>query len=222
MGLSQRLLRTPPVPLKLVILDCDGVLFDSLQSNISYYNAVLVEMGEPPMDPEAQRLCHIYSTPQQFAHIFRGDPDKERTAVRIAAEMDYTPFLDDLAPEPGLHETLARLKARYLLAMATNRGSSLPYVLRRFGLEETFAVVSSIARVERPKPAPDLLLYCLRATGVSPADSVYVGDMEQDRVAAEAAGVPFILCGNNIRHPVRIRRLGELPALLERLPGYSL
>ena len=31
--------------LELVMLDCDGVLFDSFRSNVAYYDAVLDEMG---------------------------------------------------------------------------------------------------------------------------------------------------------------------------------
>lgn len=202
------------MPLKLVILDCDGVMFDSFESNVAYYNAILAKMGEPPMRPEAARLCHIYSTPQQIDSLFPDDPRKARRAKQIASEMDYTPFLDRLVPEPGLHDTLARLKERYLLAMATNRGTSLPYVLKRFRLEDTFAVVSSIVHVANPKPAPDMLQYCLEAVRVQPREAVYVGDMANDLAAAKAAGVLFILCGNNIEYPVRIQRLADLPNLL--------
>ena len=200
--------------LKLVILDCDGVMFDSYRSNVAYYSAVLEKIGAPAMSPEAERFCHIYSTPQQFEYLFPNDPEKVHEARRIASEMDYTPFLDYLVPEAGLHRILAELKARYLLAMATNRGTSMPYVLKRFGMVETFAVVSTIVQVANPKPAPDLLAFCLQATGVSPGEAVYVGDMENDRIAAEAAGIAFILCGNNTDHPVRIQRLAELPGLL--------
>lgn len=202
------------MPLKLVILDCDGVMFDSFESNVAYYNAILAQMGEPPMSAEAARLSHIYSTPQQIDYLFSNDPDKARLAKQIASNMDYTPFLDRLVPEPDLHDILGRLKERYLLAMATNRGTSLPYVLKRFGLENTFDVVSSIVHVANPKPAPDMLQYCLEALNVQPREAVYVGDMANDLAAAEAAGVPFILCGNNIEHPVRIQRLAELPAFL--------
>jgi HAD superfamily hydrolase (TIGR01509 family) len=202
------------VTLRLVILDCDGVMFDSYRSNVAYYNAVLERMGQPVMSPEAERFCHIYSTPQQFEYLFPDDPDKAREARRIASEIDYTPFLEYLDPEPGLHRILAELKTRYLLAMATNRGTSMPHVLKHFGLEQTFAVVSTILQVANPKPAPDMLVRCLQVTGVSGKEAVYVGDMENDRIAAEAAGISFILCGNNTDHSVRIQRLAELPALL--------
>lgn len=204
--------------MKLVILDCDGVLFDSIRSNVAYYDAILEQMGGPPLDEEARRLCHVYSTPQLFAHLYPDDPEKVKEAVRVAYTIDYLPFLEYMDPEQGLYEVLRRLKASYRVALATNRGKSVPALLKRFELEDTFDLVSTILDVPHPKPAPDLLLHCLEKTGLGPEQAVYVGDMENDRIAAEAAGIPFVLMGNSISHPLRIRRLEELPGLLEREP----
>jgi len=204
--------------LELVILDCDGVLFDSFRSNVAYYDAILAKMGEAPLNDEAKQLCHVYSTPQLFAHLYPDEPERASEATRIAYSIDYRPFLEYMDPEPGLYEVLGQLKASYQVALATNRGKSIPALLERFELEGTFDVVSTILDVPRPKPAPDLLLFCLEKTGLGPDQAVYVGDMENDRIAAEAAGIPFILVGNSISHPLQIHRLDELPGLLERGP----
>lgn len=203
--------------LKLVMLDCDGVLFDSFRSNVAYYSTVLEKMGGPRLDEALQELCHVYSTPQLFAHLYPDNPEKAKEAERIAYSIDYRPFLEYMDPEPGLHEVLRALKACYQVALATNRGKSVPPLLERFGLEGAFDVVSTILDVPRPKPAPDLLLYCLEKTGLAPEEAVYVGDMENDQIAARTAGIPFILMGNSIHHPLRIDRLEELPGLLEEL-----
>ena len=202
--------------LELVILDCDGVLFDSIRSNVAYYDAIVEKMGGPPLDEEARRLCHVYSTPQLFAHLYADDPAKVKEAVRIAYTIDYLPFLEYMDAEPGLYEVLRRLKASYKVALATNRGKSVPALLARFELEGVFDVVATILDVESPKPAPDMLLYCLQKTDLAPEQAVYVGDMENDRIAAEAAGIPFILMGNSISHHLQIRRLEELPGFLQR------
>jgi HAD superfamily hydrolase (TIGR01509 family) len=203
--------------LKLVMLDCDGVLFDSFRSNVAYYNAVLGKMGAPELDAKTERLCHVYSTPQLFAHIYADDPERAKEAERIAYGIDYRPFLEYMDPVPGLHQVLRTLKASYRVALATNRGKSVPPLLERFGLRGVFDVVSTILDVPRPKPAPDILLHCLEKTGLAPEEAVYVGDMENDRIAAQAAGIPFVLVGCGIRHPLRIHRLEELPGLLERM-----
>jgi len=203
-----------PRDLSLVILDCDGVLFDSLRSNVAYYNTVMDSMGLGRLSPPEEALCHVLSTPQLLEHLFPEDPERYRQAMRIASEIDYLPFLEYMDPEPGLYQVLGALSRRYRLALATNRGRSAEPLLERFDLAQTFEAVATIQRVARPKPAPDLLLYCLEKTGVSPDRAVYVGDMENDRIAAEAAGVPFILKGDGGSHPLRIEKLEELPGLL--------
>jgi D-glycero-D-manno-heptose 1,7-bisphosphate phosphatase len=42
------------------------------------------------------------------------------------------------------------------------------------------------------KPAPGMLLSLMGQFGVSADETIYVGDMDSDRQAAEAAGVTFI------------------------------
>jgi len=90
----------------------------------------------------------------------------------------------------------------------------VPPLLKGFRLEDTFEEVATILQVPKPKPAPDLLLHCLSKTGVPCREAVYVGDMENDLAAAEAAGMPFILKGNGFRHSLRVRSLLELPGFL--------
>ncbi len=202
--------------LELVILDCDGVLFDSIRSNVAYYDAILQRLGSPPLDEEGRRLCHVFSTPQLFAHFYADDPERAKEAERIAYTIDYLPFLEYMDPEPGLYEVLGELRQSYRVGLATNRGKSMPSLMDRFRLEGLFDVVATILDVESPKPAPDMLLYCLDKTGIAPERAVYVGDMENDRIAADGAGMPFILMGDGIRHPLRIGRLKELPGFLRR------
>lgn len=43
----------------------------------------------------------------------------------------------------------------------------------------------------RPKPAPDMLLSIMSRVGVDPADTLMVGDSEDDRQAAKRAGCDF-------------------------------
>ncbi len=203
-----------PENLTLVILDCDGVMFDSYRSNVAFYNRILKEMGEPELDREGEELCHVLSTPQLFEHLFQKDSEKYKRAMIVAPQIDYIPFLEYMDPEPGLYEVLNTIKSRYRIAMATNRGRSAAPLLKRFDLENTFEAVSTILDVEHAKPSPDLLLHCLEKTGVSPREAVYVGDMENDLVAAERAGITFILKGNSTQHPLHIHRLTELPAFL--------
>jgi phosphoglycolate phosphatase len=204
----------PTTTLQAVIFDCDGVLFDSAAANVAYYNAILAELGLPPMSPAAERRAHVLSGPQVLAELFADDPARLVAATRIAAAMDYGPFFRFMVPFAGLHAFLAELRASYRVAMATNRGRTIPDLLRHFALEQAFDAVVGIHDAARPKPHPDMLIECAVRLGIVPAAGVYVGDAEGDRLAASAAGMPFIAVGEHWEHPVRIRTLEELPAAL--------
>lgn len=68
----------------LVMIDCDGTLFDSFEANRAFYDEVLRRMGRPPLDAEGRDLAHHMATPLLFAHLFRGDPAGFEQATRVA------------------------------------------------------------------------------------------------------------------------------------------
>ena len=47
-------------PPKVIIYDCDGVLFDSKEANEAFYNHILDHFGMPPLEPE--QLEFVYSS----------------------------------------------------------------------------------------------------------------------------------------------------------------
>lgn len=201
--------------IQLIILDCDGVLFDSADANIAFYDSVLADLGESPLDDIGRELCHRLSGPQLWDHLFAGDPALHKRAKATAAQADYSPFYQLMRPIPGLDETLDRLSAHCPLALATNRGRTVAGVIRHFALERFFSIWVGILDVPRPKPAPDLLLACLDRARVAAGVSVFVGDTSVDRDAAVAAGVPYIGVGSHSGTQRTIRDLRELPDLIQ-------
>ena len=56
--------------IKLVAFDCDGVLFDSQQANIAFYNAILAHFDRPPLSPEAVDYIHSHTVWESLrAHL---------------------------------------------------------------------------------------------------------------------------------------------------------
>lgn len=203
--------------LELIVFDCDGVLFDSHRANVEYYNAVLERIGTPRLTPEWERRVHFLASSQVWDELFGAGSVRAEEARQAARGMDYGPFFQFMLPVPGLDETLAALQQDYRLAMATNRGSTVPEILRRFGLDRFLEFAVGVKDVERPKPHPDMLQKCLRHFAVAPAAAMYVGDAESDRDAARAAGMHFVAVGEAQWPAARIPRLRDLPALLQRL-----
>jgi phosphoglycolate phosphatase len=200
--------------LRAVIFDCDGVLFDSWRANVAFYNAVLRVLGRAPLDGEGERQAHMLSSPQLFAALFGDDAALVERATGLARDLDFGPFYELMRPVPGLHALLAELKTTYRLGMATNRGVTARRVARYFGIDAFLELVVGIHDVARPKPSPDMIEKCVAHFAIAPDEAVYVGDTQADREAAHAAGVHFIAVGAHAAGALRVRELGELPALL--------
>jgi HAD superfamily hydrolase (TIGR01509 family) len=206
-----------PATARAVIFDCDGVLFDSWHANVAYYNAIRAQLGLPPMDAEWERRAHFLAASSVLEEMFGPDPATLEEALRIARTIDYEPFYELMVPVPGLFDVLASLRPSWRLGMATNRGSTVPGVVRRFGLDAWLDAAVGVLDVARPKPHPDVILECLSRLAVPPAAAVYVGDAESDAAAALAAGVHFIAVGEHIASARIVRDLREVPAVLDGL-----
>lgn len=200
-----------------VIFDCDGVLFDSYRANVAYYNAIRARCGLPPMDAEWERVCHFLAASQVFERMFGPDPARLDHVRAVAREVDYDPFYALMVPAPDLPAVLERLRGRHRLAMATNRGSTVGEVVRRFGLDRWLETAVGLLDVARPKPHPDVIETCLARLGVPPGSAVYVGDAESDLAAARAAGVHFVAVGADGWSERSVRTLAELPAVVDAL-----
>ena len=181
--------------IKLVAFDCDGVLFDSQQANIAFYNAILAHFHRPPLGPEAVDFIHSHTVWESLEHIFQGYPDL--TAVfQFARSFDYSPFIAMMVEEPFLREFLRLLRPGCYLALATNRTTTTRAVLTFHGLADDFDLVVSAQDVSRPKPHPESFVRILDHFGLSSLEAIYIGDSRVDEQFAANAGVPFVAYRN--------------------------
>jgi phosphoglycolate phosphatase len=176
--------------IKAAIYDLDGVLIDSRRANEAFYNQVLRRFGRPDITPEQLAQAQFLTSPEAVTLLFAGTPWLD-AALAYHKTVDNEPFLPLITLEAGVKETLARLRSSHLLAIATNRGRSLPLVLERLGLAEFFQMVVSSLDVTHPKPHPESLQMILGRFGLECEQALYVGDTEVDRRLAAHAGVPF-------------------------------
>jgi len=181
--------------IKAVIFDCDGVLFDSRQANVNFYNSIRSHFGLPPMTKEEEDYVHIHTAYESVRYIFRNTPYVD-VAQQYRIEKDYSPFIKDMKMEPGLRELLQRLKPLFGLAIATNRSNTIGPVLEHFCLKEFFDIVISSLDVENIKPHPESLYKILDYFGISNRNAVYVGDSIVDYKMAKLADVIFIAYKN--------------------------
>ncbi|MEW6517890.1 MAG: HAD family hydrolase [Thermodesulfobacteriota bacterium] len=182
--------------LKLVIFDCDGVMFDSKNANKMYYNTILAALGHPPMNEEELEYVHIHNVMDSVRHILRHYPADIDKAERYRADLDYQPFLQYMHMEPDLIEFLDYLTPAYEKAISTNRTTTMRSILDIFGLSAYFGMVVTAFDVPRPKPYPDALLAILNHFSLAVDQAVYIGDSIVDRQHASSVGMKMIAFKN--------------------------
>ncbi|MBT8334269.1 MAG: HAD hydrolase-like protein, partial [Deltaproteobacteria bacterium] len=112
--------------LKLIVLDCDGVMFDSRKANIAYYNDLLAAFGFPAMPDDELEFVHMQSVTNSVKHIFRHYPEQDINEVfRRRETLTYAPYLQYMKIEPDLVNFLESAQTHYRLAISTNRTTTM-------------------------------------------------------------------------------------------------
>ena len=183
--------------LKLLIFDCDGVLFDSREANRAYYNHLLAHFGCPPMDEAEVEYVHVHNVFESVAHIFRNHDRVDMEAVdRYRRSLDYTPFLRYMIMEPDLLDFLRIIHPRMHTAISTNRTTTMDMILDIFGLRQWFGKVVTALDAGRPKPAPDGLYMILDHFGVAVDEAMYIGDSTVDQEHCQSVGMRLVAFKN--------------------------
>jgi len=200
--------------LKLVIFDCDGVMFDSKNANRMYYNTILAALGHPPMTDEEVEYVHIHNVMDSVRHILRHYPADIDKAERYRADLDYQPFLQYMNMEPDLIEFLNFLTPRYERAISTNRTTTMRAILDIFGLAPYFGKVVTAFDVARPKPYPDALHAILNHFAMTVDEAIYIGDSIIDRQHTNSVGMQMIAFKNpDLDAEYHVQSFMEIPLL---------
>lgn len=206
--------------IKLVAFDCDGVLFDSRQANIAFYNAILARFEQPVMDLAAEDYVHCNTFAKSLEYIFRGYPNLDAVLSYCSRNLDYSPFIPLMVEEPHLREFLGFLRPAFFIALATNRTTTTAAVLSFHGLTDRFDMVVSAKDVARPKPDPEAFIRILGHFGLTPREAVYIGDSEVDEAFAANAGVPLIAYRNpQLQAAYYLDSFAAGPDLIRQLNG---
>jgi HAD superfamily hydrolase (TIGR01549 family) len=200
--------------MKVIAFDCDGVLFDTADSNRAYYNALLQQMDLPAMTDTQFAYAHMHTVADTLAYLFPGQ-ELLAKAKTLKHKTSYNPFVKAMKMEPGLMPLLKKLRPAYKTAIATNRSDSMPTLLREHQIGPFFDCIVSANDVARPKPYPDQLLRLLDFFQIDAGQMLYVGDSIVDQQAAQAAAVPLVAYNNpSLSAQYHIRSLKEIEDIL--------
>ena len=200
--------------LKLLVFDCDGVLFDSKLSNINFYNYILKKIGRPPLTLEEIEFIHMHSVDECMEYILRNYPEKLELAKKIQKETSYQLFFKYITLEKGLIDFLNWAKKYFYLAICTNRTTSAYSLLEYFNLKNYFDFVMTASLV--PKNDPLALLIILEHFKVEREATLYIGDSKVDKDLCDKCKVKLVSYKNpNLLADFYIKNYKELKKLIE-------
>jgi len=182
--------------LKLVVFDCDGVMFSSKESNRAFYNHILAHFGYPPMDADELEYAHIHNVKDSISHLFRHHDTPIDEVNRFRESLDYTPYLQYMEMEPDLIDFLKTIKPKVHIAISTNRMDTMDTILDTFDIRHWFDMVVTASNAPRPKPAPDGLQMILDRFSVQAEETLYIGDSVIDQEHCASVGVDLIAFRN--------------------------
>jgi HAD superfamily hydrolase (TIGR01509 family) len=181
--------------LRAVLWDLDGTLTDSVRLVVETMNWVIAAHGGPVLPYE--KVGELTGLPLDamfrlvWPDIGAADVDRYRTEYRTQYESVAIPATRLYR---GARTTLRDFHAAGLLqaTVTGKRAADCERILRGLGLKQDIDVYLGGDSAPRPKPAPDLAQYAMSRLGVSPDESVVIGDSAADLAMGRAAGAHTI------------------------------
>jgi phosphoglycolate phosphatase len=194
-----------PIPtdsIRLIVFDLDGTLIDSRKDLAQSINAMLTQMHRQPL-PEEIIATYIGDGAGMLVRRALGDPEEEHIVEEgLKRFLDYyrEHKLDHTYVYPGVFSSLDALKqmpdgSPRSMAVLTNKPivPSLA-ICEALGLSPYFFQIYGGNSFHTKKPDPDGLNALIREAGVSPGQTLMVGDSDVDVLTARRAGAWVIGC----------------------------
>lgn len=174
--------------IKAVIFDLDGTLIDSTEAIVESYFHTFDTIGVERPSREAIIGGIGFTLEQSFARITQHPADvcvpiyRKYYARVCCAKTFLLPHADECLRAlrgAGLALGIATSKRMDYAAKILDHLGVLHYFESRIGPDE----------VTHPKPHPEAVLKSMENLGTAPHETIFVGDMDFDVLAARAAGV---------------------------------
>jgi phosphoglycolate phosphatase len=214
---------------RAVIFDLDGTIIDTIDDITAALNATLTSEGLPPVPANAVRNlvgngATVLIEKALSLHGRKASPQRvQELKIRYVGQYSANP-VSATTPFPFAVEVLENLSnTGVALGVCTNK-PLIPsqLILEQLGLSHLIAVLIAPESGFGQKPDPKPLLACAERLGVSPDQTVYVGDHAVDVETARAAGIRVITVtfgysaetSHHARADCCINSLDELPSAL--------
>jgi len=213
---------------KMILIDVDGTLVDSVPDLAFCVDTMMEQLNRPPYGEAVVRNWVGNGVERLVRRALIGQLDGEpdeadfERAFPIFVELYRENASGRSHLYPGIREGLDYLReAGYSLGSVTNKAAQFTEpLLRDLGVRDYFDIVISGDTLPRKKPNPLPLLHAAEHFGVSPKDSLMVGDSVSDVKAARAAGFTIVCMSYGYNHGIDIRT-AEPDAVIDSLTEIS-
>ncbi|MCW9048063.1 MAG: phosphoglycolate phosphatase [Gammaproteobacteria bacterium] len=198
---------------KMVLIDVDGTLVDSVPDLAYCVDEMMKQLGMPEYGEEKVRNWVGNGVERLTRRALIGQLDGEPDEALF--EKAYPVFLDLYDKNvcersclyDGVREALDFLKTTDVkIGCVTNKNSqfTLP-ILEKLGIKDDFEIIVCGDTLTKKKPDPLPLLHSAEQLGAKPEESLMLGDSMSDVKAARAAGFNIICMSYGYNHGEDIR-----------------
>ena len=208
-----------------VIWDMDGTILDTLEDLWASTCAALSQCGMPERSREEVRAFvgnGLRVLMEKAVPAGTSPQDLEKAMEAFVAHYALH-SRDRTCPYPGILKTLLRLKEEGIRqGVVSNKVDFAVQQLSRDFFPGLLEVAVGDAQGRRRKPAPDSVWHAMELLGLSPEETVYIGDSEVDVETARNAGIPSLLVTWGFRTREQLlaagaTRLAEAPEEIPRI-----
>lgn len=181
--------------IRAVIFDIDGVLLDSFEANLKFFQNLMIKAGYPPPTREEYLPLFHLSMMDAIRILTKSVSEEEISKIwALGRDREVRYDVGLLATPDGAAETVEKLSKNYLLGIVTSRIKESVYESPRLAdLKKYFKVAVSYQDTVNHKPDPEPLLLAAQKLQVAPRECVYIGDVDSDMQAARAAEMKVII-----------------------------
>lgn len=187
-----------PIPgnIRLLLFDLDGTLVDSRLDLVNSVNAMLLHFKRPEL-PGDLIASYIGDGAPMLVRRALGDPDDEQfvdDAIHYFMSWYREHLLDNTRAYAGIPEALEQLRCgngieRKLAVLSNKPVNPSRRIVEGLGLSRFFFQVYGGNSFHTKKPDPFGALKLCEEAGVSPDQTIMVGDSSNDILAGRNAGM---------------------------------
>lgn len=201
---------------KIILMDMDGVLINSLENMKVSWNQTREKFNIKQSFNEYEKLIGLpFNTILQKFNIDK----KKYSKIKKNYDLVSTKKSSLIKIYPNVKSTLNYLTKNYILGLITSKDNKrTKKIINKFKLK--FKYTYSPNKLIKPKPYPDQILKIIKSEKVKKKDCIYIGDMSFDKKFAKNAGIKFIYATygyekKKLKNKFKIKKFEDLKKILE-------